>query len=151
MPFVAVSDGETGLYLGAHDHDGYAMRFLLGRRENQEAVSVGIRHDVEGMGQITRYRLPYSVVTTAYLGDWYEAAQIYRRAATKTPWGSISALAKRRDIPKWLLETDLWYVGSCHDETTADQVLAFAEYFEVPTFHGAVARDGGEPGGSSRS
>ncbi|MFH1739400.1 MAG: hypothetical protein ABIH23_10375, partial [bacterium] len=36
MPFVAVSDGETGLYIGAHDREGYPMKFIMGKRENED-------------------------------------------------------------------------------------------------------------------
>ncbi|MFH1738589.1 MAG: DUF6259 domain-containing protein, partial [bacterium] len=133
MSFIAVSDGETGLYIGAHDRKGYPMKFIMGKRENEDAVSLGIRHDVEGMGQAKKYSIPYDVVTIPYLGDWYEAGRIYRQATLKTPWGNIPPLAKRNDIPKWMKETDLWYLGSCHDETTAEQALTFAKYFEVPT------------------
>ena len=133
MPFVAVSDGETGLYLGAHDPRGYAMRFFVGRTPDGQAASFGIRHDVEGMGVAREYHLPYEVVTTPYRGDWYEAGRIYREAAYETPWGDIPPHAKRGDIPDWLRDTDLWLVGSCHDETTANQIIEFAEFFEVPT------------------
>jgi len=132
MPFTAVADGSTGVYAGAHDGAGYALALFVGKRENQDGSSLGLRHDVEGMGKATHYRLPYAVTTRLFQGDWYESARIYREAAQKTPWGGIPALAERKDIPQWLLDTDLWYLGSCHDEATANQVIAFATYFQVP-------------------
>ncbi|MEW6234232.1 MAG: DUF6259 domain-containing protein [Candidatus Omnitrophota bacterium] len=133
MPFTAVSDGSTGVYAGAHDNAGYALAIFVGKREKQDGSSLGLRHDVEGMGKATHYRLPYAVTTRLFPGDWYESARIYREAAQKTPWGGIPPLADRKDIPQWLLNTDLWYLGSCHDESTANQAIAFAAYFNVPT------------------
>ncbi len=133
MPFLAVSDGTTGLYLGAHDREGYSMRFIIGRRENEEAATFAIRHDVEGMGIAKEYSLPYSVVTVPFRGDWYAAARIYRKAAMETPWGGIPPLAERKDIPEWMKALDLWYIGPCHDDATADQAIEFAKFFEVAT------------------
>ncbi|HOE11044.1 MAG TPA: DUF6259 domain-containing protein [bacterium] len=133
MPFLAVSDGTSGLYLGTHDREGYSMHFIIGRHENEEAATFAIRHDVEGMGIAKKYSLPYSVVTVPFRGGWYEAGRIYRKAAMDTPWGGIPPLAERKDIPEWMKATDLWYIGSCHDDATADQAIKFAQFFNVPT------------------
>ncbi len=133
MPFVGVSDGQSGIYLGAHDPAGHPFTLFVGKRWEGKAASLGIRHDVEGMGKTTHYRLPYTITTTLFPGDWYECAQIYREAALQTEWGKIPSLSDRNDIPPWMKDTDLWYIGACHDEATANQVIAFATYFEVPT------------------
>lgn len=133
MPFVAVSDGQTGIYVGVEDPAGYALRLFVGRREEQECVSLGLRHDIPGMGEVRSFRIPYGVVLAPFEGDWYQAAQIYRSIGMHTSWGSVPTLAERTDIPTWLRETDLWYLGACHDATTAQQVLDFANFFDVPT------------------
>lgn len=133
MPFVGVSDGKAGIYLGVHESAGYPFGLFVGKYADTEGVSLGIRHDVEGMGNTVRYCLPYSVTTRLFAGDWYECARIYRKAAQATPWGNIPPIEQRSDIPSWLKDTDLWYIGSCHDEKTADDIIAFASYFEVPT------------------
>ncbi|RJP22067.1 MAG: hypothetical protein C4527_22320 [Candidatus Omnitrophota bacterium] len=133
MPFTAISDKDTGIYLGVHDPAGHAFRLFVGRRDDPKTAGLGVRHDVEGMGQVNRFRVPYAVTTIPFQGDWYESARIYRQAAMNTEWGNIPPLAERKDIPPWLLDTDLWYCGPCHDEESAKQVLAFAEYFGVPT------------------
>ncbi len=133
MPFLAVSDGNAGLYLGVHESAGYPVSFFIGKRGNESAACMKVRHDVEGMGIAKSYKLPYSVETVTFAGDWYEAGRIYREKAKVTPWGKIPPLAKRKDIPQWLLDTDLWVVGSCHDDETADKIIEFAKYFEVPT------------------
>ncbi|HOJ58845.1 MAG TPA: DUF6259 domain-containing protein [bacterium] len=132
MPFAAVSDGTTGMYLGVHESAGYFFTFFVGKRQGHEDASLGVRHAVENMGHATRWRMPYAVTTVLFPGDWYESARIYHAAAKKTPWGNIPPLAERADIPRWLLDTDLWFVGSCHDEATANQVIEFADYFQVP-------------------
>ncbi|MBI4559782.1 MAG: hypothetical protein HY706_19500 [Candidatus Hydrogenedentes bacterium] len=132
MPFAAVSDGETGVYVGSEDAEGYPLRLFAGRAKGQPVVTLGMRHDIPDMGIAKSYRIPYSVATTAYVGDWYEAARQYRRAVQSAPWGRVPPLAERNDIPKWLINTDLWYIGSCDDEPTAKAVLDFAKYFEVP-------------------
>lgn len=132
MPFVSVSDGDTGVYLGVHESAGYPFTFFVGKRPDQPAAGLGVRHTVENAGKATRYRLPYAVTTTLFLGDWYESARLNREGAAKTPWGGIPSLAERQDIPQWLSDTDLWYIGSCEDESSAGQVIAFAKYFAVP-------------------
>ena len=133
MPFVGVSDGETGVYVGIEKNPGYPVRLFVGRRENEQAVTLGLRHEVEDMGVARRYRMPYTVVISPFRGGWYEAARIYRRTAMSSSWGGVPPLAERTDLPRWLVNTDLWYQGSCHDEATANEVLQFARFFGVPT------------------
>ena len=133
LPFMAVSDGNTGIYAGVQDKTGHAISLFAGKRQKGKGVSFGIRHDVEGMGKISKYHLPYTVTTAVFEGDWYESAQLYKEFAKETPWGKIPELAQRKDVPKWLLDTDLWYLGGCHDPATADQAIAFKKYFDVPT------------------
>lgn len=133
MPFIAVSNGKTGLYLGVHDHAGHPIDLFAGGRPNEKSASFGIHHDVENAGKTVHYRLPYEVIATPFDGDWYECARIYREAAKQTMWGNIPSLLERKDIPQWFLDTDLWFCGACEDEKTADQLIAFAKYFEVPT------------------
>ena len=133
MPFVALSDGHAGLYLGAEDQAGFPLGMFVGRAPGASAVTLGMRHDPPDMGNIRSYQLPYTVVTTAYAGDWYEAAQLYRRAAMNSAWGGVRPLAHRRDVPAWLRDTDLWYMGPCEDERSAAGVIDFTRYFGVPT------------------
>ncbi|MCG3199335.1 MAG: hypothetical protein GHCLOJNM_03849 [bacterium] len=133
MPFVGVSDGKTGVYVGLEDSAGHAARFFVGKSGDGNSLSLGIRPEIAGMGKLQRFETPYRIVLTPFEGDWHEAGQIYKRIATTTPWGSVPPLAERKDIPEWLLSTDLWYLGGCHDEQSASEVLRFAEYFGVPT------------------
>lgn len=133
MPFVALSDGKTGLYLGIEDQKGYPLRLFVGKNNQIPAVSLGLRHELEDMGRTRHYKTPYQIVMTPFEGDWYEAGRIYRAAAMKTPWGSVPPLADRKDIPQWVKDLDLWMVTGCHDEATANQIIEFANTFGVPT------------------
>lgn len=132
MPFVAVSDGRAGLYVGSEDTEGYPLRLFAGCGKGQQVVTLGVGHDVPDMGTARKYKIPYPIVTTPYSGDWYEAARLYRQTVGNAPWGRMPRLAERNDMPQWLVDTDLWYLGPCHDEETATGVLAFAKYFEAP-------------------
>ena len=133
MPFVALSDREAGVYAGVEDASGYAVRLFVGRRNDEKGVSFGLRHEVEGMGAAKRFHTSYDAVVTPFQGSWYEAARLYRIAATKTDWGGVPPLAERQDVPEWMKETDLWYVGACHDVESASKIIQFAEFFGVPT------------------
>ena len=133
MPFIAVSDGVSGLYLGIEDDQGYPLRLFGGRHENTEAVTMGLRHELENMGRTRRFKTPYTIVLTPFEGDWYEAGRLYRKAAMKAPWGSVPPLSGRKDIPQWLKDIDLWYIGGCEDVASASKVIEFAKAFEVPT------------------
>ncbi len=132
MPFIAVSDGAAGLYLGIEDTQGYPLRLFVGPHKETQAITLGLRHELENMGKTRTFKTPYPVVLTPFEGDWYEAARIYRRTA-KTVWADVSPLSERKDIPQWLKDIDLWLVGACEDEATANKTLEFAHYFGVPT------------------
>ena len=41
-------------------------------------------------------------------GDWYDAAQIYRKFALTAPWLREGPLATRGDVPDWLRQTTAW-------------------------------------------
>jgi hypothetical protein len=132
MPFVAVSDGTHGLYLGIEDTQGYPLRLFVGPHKETQAITLGLRHEIEDMGKARHFKTPYPVVLIPFEGDWYEAGRIYRGTA-KSVWARVPPLSERKDIPQWLKDTDLWLVGACEDEATASKVIEFANTFGVPT------------------
>ncbi len=132
MPFIAVSDGSAGLYLGLEDTQGYPLRLFVGPHKETQAITLGLRHELENMGKTRHFKTPYSITLIPFEGDWYEAGRIYRRTA-QAVWAKVPPLSEREDIPQWLKDTDLWLVGACEDETTANKDLEFARFFGVPT------------------
>ena len=53
----------------------------------------------------------YAVRTEVFCGDWWKAAQAYRRWALRQKWCAKGRIADRADYPKTMSEPSLWY---CH-------------------------------------
>ena len=58
-----------------------------------------------------KWIIPYPVEVRSFTGDWYDAAQIYRRWAIQQEWCGEGTLAQRRgkDIPAWFLDVTVWH------------------------------------------
>lgn len=75
-----------------------------------------------------RFSLPWPTVTGAMSGNWSEAAvKWYRPFALSTPWGCKTL--KERNIPKWLVEKDLWMRAKYLGDTTVAAVNKAIDYF----------------------
>jgi hypothetical protein len=97
--FIGYCDRQGGVYLGAHDGDGYAKEFRV--RRGETGLELSIMHLGMSRGGKSWSR-PYPVVIDAFEGDWHSAADLYRAWARKQFW-----CAKRiaeRDVPEWLRE-----------------------------------------------
>ena len=109
--------GSKGLYLAAHDPDGNLKNFTYHPEtvSDRPVFSYTFTHfPLENMGKPgTDYAMAYDTVIGVYQGDWYEAAKIYRQWVTKEAvWCKKGPLSSRKDIPKWMLDTDMWLLGN---------------------------------------
>lgn len=108
-PMVAayMKDG-TGLYVAAHDPEARIkrMEFLKG-------------HDLRFVTPVENAGVPgraadgpkYPVVIATYAGDWWGAAKLYRRWATKQKWCRKGKLAERADHPRRMSEAHAWLLS----------------------------------------
>ncbi|MBN1343301.1 MAG: hypothetical protein JXQ73_11510 [Phycisphaerae bacterium] len=72
-----------------------------------------------------QWTLDYDVALSTFRGDWFNAAQRYRRWATRQPWARKSRLAQGL-VPEWITDTGLWVWNRGRSEN----VLAPAAYVQ---------------------
>src|SRR5205085_5293767 len=76
VQFLAYYNEQHGIYLGCHDPDGRIK--IIKPVAHQRGVRLGVAH-VGGWDQPGEHRLGYEVALGVFSGDWYDAADIYRR------------------------------------------------------------------------
>ncbi|MFQ6131607.1 MAG: DUF6259 domain-containing protein [Armatimonadota bacterium] len=94
---MAHYDGRAGTYLAAYDAQGHPKSFGI-------KLGFDLIFDVTHHSPLVQgadLRPGYQVVLGAFVGDWYEAAGIYRRWSSRQPW-CATPLVRRQDTPDWL-------------------------------------------------
>jgi hypothetical protein len=111
LQFMAFYNPEAvGLYFAAHDPEARFKRFgFYGESGSREAELVMQHYPDERLTPGLSYETPYDTAIGLFTGEWWKASEVYREWAIQQKWCRKGPLAERRDIPQWLLETDLWY------------------------------------------
>ena len=106
MQFQALYDSTgDGLYLATYDGDGYMKEFQFSPDPRHDLMEYKIGHYPSNMGFPGEdYHMSYDVVLGPFIGDWYDAAQIYRAWALEQVWCGKGVLKDRLDIPAWFKE-----------------------------------------------
>ena len=112
--------GSNGLYLATHDPDGNLKdyRYYPETVNDTQVFSYTFTHfPLENVGKPnTDYVTSYDTVIGVYQGNWYEAAKIYRDWVVKDAfWCKKGPLYQRKDIPQWMLDTDIWMLWGAGD------------------------------------
>jgi hypothetical protein len=99
MQFMAYYGKGGGLYLAAHDQEAYPKGIEYhGYRDG------GIQLDFRVFpGAVTkkRFSLPYEMVLGAFKGNWYDAADIYRKWLENSKMPRPKKLSANPAIPDW--------------------------------------------------
>jgi len=108
--------GNSGLYLATHDPEGYIKeyKYCPEKVNDTQVFSYTFTHfPVKNIGEPgMNYVMPYDTVVGVYQGDWYGAAKIYRDWVVKEAvWCKKGPLYQRKDVPQWMLDTDIWTLG----------------------------------------
>ncbi|MBT7304821.1 MAG: hypothetical protein HN849_35160 [Victivallales bacterium] len=90
-------DTQAGVYLATYDAAGHPKRFSVSMALDCELSVQHLFPIAPGKG----IRIAYPTVLGVFSGDWYAAAEIYRRWTRKQPW-CATPLSKRQDTPAWL-------------------------------------------------
>lgn len=108
MPFVALTNGGLGLYLGAHDPAAGLSRFqhLPDKDADRLPITILIESADAGRSQ-RRITVPQELVLGLFKGDWYDAAAIYRPWALRQKWAK-QTVEERTDIPAWSRKSPVW-------------------------------------------
>jgi hypothetical protein len=99
--FLAYYNDRAGILISCRDATG-AIK-LIKPVHHGTGLRLGVAHvgDWPATGART---LEYEVVLQSFRGDWYDAAALYRVWALEQPWAR-TPLARRTDVPAWLLES----------------------------------------------
>ena len=100
MQFLALQRGEQLLYIAAHDPVGHIKTFFVGPDAANELVHVHPYVDTE-VHYGEDWAQPFPWIIRLQRGDWYDAAQIYRKFALTTSWTKHGPLVKGRKTPLW--------------------------------------------------
>eukprot|EP01103_Thecamoeba_quadrilineata_P010711 TRINITY_DN2388_c0_g1_i1.p1 TRINITY_DN2388_c0_g1~~TRINITY_DN2388_c0_g1_i1.p1 ORF type:complete len:590 (-),score=80.07 TRINITY_DN2388_c0_g1_i1:543-2312(-) len=148
MQFLAyLPNQDEGLYVATHDGIGYVKQFIY----NYDTYSgIEVEHPIyaqllvqqypENMGTTgLSYESPYDVVIQPFLGQWWDATQIYRNWVLKNAiWCQKGNLRNRTDIPSWLEKVGVWVNPGNGNYQQGDpfvllpQLMNFYEYFKMP-------------------
>ena len=104
MQFLAYysSSSQTGVYFAAHDGSAN-LKTLSVYKPAPGRLTISCDHYPEKMVG-ANFGMGYLAIIGTFSGDWFNAAQIYRRWATQQSWVSKGSLFERTDIPKWYLD-----------------------------------------------
>ncbi|OGV73325.1 MAG: hypothetical protein A3K19_14330 [Lentisphaerae bacterium RIFOXYB12_FULL_65_16] len=94
---MAYYDPAAGLYLATYDGNGCPKRFGCKLGVDLELSITHLLSAAPGTG----VKLSYPVVVGTFTGDWYEAAEIYRRWSRQQAW-CAKTLRERADVPEWV-------------------------------------------------
>ena len=98
--FLAYYNDRAGLYVACEDTEGGIKRFRVLHRD--PGLRLGIAHIGDWPRTGVR-ELGYDVVLGSFVGDWYDAAGMYRDWSLRQKWAT--PLHKRQDVPAWLLDS----------------------------------------------
>ena len=103
-PMCAFMHGGAGLYIGVHDSSRPITQFLFGPGLNFEVAT-----PVENAGVVGKAaRGPaFPVLVRPFLGDWWQAARIYREWAMRQKWAAKGPIAERADFPQAMKDLDV--------------------------------------------
>ncbi|HDY66045.1 MAG TPA: hypothetical protein ENH84_07440 [Phycisphaerae bacterium] len=124
MQFQALYNKKTnsGVYLGTFDPAASFMCFEFRRSDN--AILWRPTHFPPNITFASEdFNLPYDCVIGPLQGDWYDAAQIYRKWAVKQFWCRKGKLSVRKDIPKWYKEAPLYLYAQLGDSAAGTHSL----------------------------
>lgn len=133
MPWFALWDsGTRSLYYAAHDRRA-TMKTLKFEIKDERCVNMEFCYPACQPEGSRPSVTPCDIVLSCYSGDWFDAAQIYKKWMQKESfWYASVKTGKqgRSDTPGWMKELCVWATG------TDEQVMAFRREIGIPAgFH----------------
>jgi hypothetical protein len=141
--FLAWYGPHGGVYIACNDTEGNIK--VLKALQRAPGIRLGIAHAGDWPAPGER-KLRYEVLLGSFAGDWYDAADLYRDWSLRQHWAT--PLAKRRDIPQWLLESPVYVTvrpQSYEDDTSTRQIKEFLPYEKCIPLLDKIAQGTGAP------
>ncbi|HET6485273.1 MAG TPA: DUF6259 domain-containing protein, partial [Spirochaetia bacterium] len=137
--FLAYYNDRAGIFLATQDTEACVKRFHCLHRHPGFRMGVAHVGDWPSSGERT---LEYDTVLGSFAGDWYDAADLYRSWSLKQKWAV--PLAKRSDVPAWLLGSPVHVTIRPQGILDAGPVLPIDEFLPyekcVPLLQGIADR-----------
>lgn len=134
MQLFSHYDATAGLYLGIHDP--YARtKELAVKTPNDSSLEISCTWPAPDAGVPGNdFRGSEGFAVETFRGDWFDAAEIYRRWASKhADWWPEKEKWGRSDTPPWFEDIAVWSLTGGTSEQVVEPVKKFAEYMGVPT------------------
>jgi len=134
MQMIMLDDGKGAFYYSTEDFNACGKKFQVKESKGTVRFTLDV---VTSAGWATNnlFKIPWTTVTGVDEKGWSAAAlRWYRPFALQTEWGSKPL--SERNIPKWLMENDLWLRAKYLNDTTVASVNKSIDYFgESICFH----------------
>jgi hypothetical protein len=127
MQFFAYYDDRGGAYVACEDGKARSKDLRAAAGDNDCELSC-LWH-VGGTGG-NHFAVSGRAAIELFRGDWFDAAQIYKRFARTADWWPASRL--RADTPDWYRTMTVWFIGNANTTKAADDLLAMRESLELP-------------------
>jgi hypothetical protein len=101
--FMAYYSPEGGLYMATHD-DKCHPKGIEFHKEGENGIKLEYHLFTTGAGK-GKYELPYNMVIGTFDGDWYDAADIYRRWVESSNIAYPPKIADNKDLPDWYFKS----------------------------------------------
>jgi len=103
MQFTALYDPNAGFYLASEDPNANIKALLFqADRTTKGAATLSFSHHFPEQ-ESRRFANDFPIRLAAFEGDWYDAADIYRKWAVEQQWAETT-LDQRGDYPGWFKE-----------------------------------------------
>ncbi len=99
---MAYYNDESGLYFASHDK-GENLKGI-DFYEYGDGIKLQFRH-FTGCDFVEDYSMPYPMVMKFFVGDWMEAAEIYRRWFNENKSDAFVSIKENKKLPKWYSES----------------------------------------------
>ena len=123
MQFMSLYSNEFGIYYAAHDENSNVKDFEYYFNDN-DTVRFECKHYVGG---VQSYKMPFNMVLSQFVGDWQDAAEIYRTWLYSSNMELPVKLAERTDLPKWLFDSPVTMIYPVRGTTDKDCDEAMSE------------------------
>lgn len=115
IPFLAYYGSKGGLYFGAHDREGYVKGIDF--RKVGEGIKLQYRL-FSGLNPGESFSMDYPLVMDFFMGDWYAAADIYRKWFESDKTEGFVKINENPMLPDWYGESPViltYPVRGLHD------------------------------------
>lgn len=129
MQFFAYYDDRGGVYVACEDGKARSKDLRALGDDNDCDLSYLWHVGCQGAGG-NDFATNGVAAVELFEGDWFDAAQIYKRFTRTAEWWPASR--SREDIPAWYREMTVWFLGNANTQAAADALIAMREELGLP-------------------